>query len=72
LGLIVSDEGKKFHNIDTQVFSEKFIAELAVIIKKNREEQELIDNFQVRVVISCKKGTRIFNESPNCFIPLKM
>jgi hypothetical protein len=64
-------KGKRFYNIGTQVFSEKFIAELAVIIKKNREEQELIDNFQVRVVISCKKGTHVFNESPNRFIALK-
>ena len=33
--------------VERQVFSEKFVGELSPIIKKNKEEQELIDNFQV-------------------------
>jgi len=31
---------------ERQVFSEKFVSELSAIIKQNRAEQDLIDNFQ--------------------------
>ncbi len=40
---------------ERQVFNEKFVGELSAIIKKNREEQELIDNFQVKTIKSFEK-----------------
>ena len=36
---------------ERQVFTEKFVSELSAMIKKNKEEQELIDNFQVSVYV---------------------
>jgi hypothetical protein len=40
---------------ERQVFNEKFVAELSAAIKKNKEEQELIDNFQVWYIFAYQK-----------------
>ena len=38
---------------ERNVFNEKFVAELLAIIKQNRAEQDLVDNFQVGELMEC-------------------
>ena len=49
--------------VERQVFSEKFVGELSPIIKKNKEEQELIDNFQVGPVQSLKPSNNLLKKA---------